>query len=110
MINLKYLLVMFDLPVTTKSEQKSANKFRTFLKTQGYSMHQYSVYIRVCNSVERKETHIRRLAAAIPARGNVECIELTAAQFENRHQYSRQNQSVTKKVHHITNTDRVLCF
>ncbi|MDP3936290.1 MAG: CRISPR-associated endonuclease Cas2 [Alphaproteobacteria bacterium] len=110
MSNMKHLLVMFDLPVTTKLERKAANKFRKFLKSQGYCMMQYSVYTRICDSVERKETHLRRLNAAVPPNGIVECIELTVAQYENRHMYSNPHPSAKKKVHYITNTDRVLCF
>ena len=43
------ILVMFDLPVKTKAERRSATQFRNFLVGDGYHMVQYSVYARICN-------------------------------------------------------------
>ena len=49
MNRLMRILVMFDLPVKTKAERRSATQFRNFLVGDGYHMVQYSVYARVCN-------------------------------------------------------------
>jgi CRISPR-associated protein Cas2 len=43
-----WLLVMFDLPVGSKSERRSATKFRNWLLDQGYEMSQFSIYVRFC--------------------------------------------------------------
>ena len=55
------MIVFFDLPVTEKSAQKAATKFRNFLINDGYLMVQYSVYSRVCNGYDAVKTHEKRL-------------------------------------------------
>ncbi|MDD9851502.1 MAG: CRISPR-associated endonuclease Cas2 [Gammaproteobacteria bacterium] len=44
------MLVLFDLPVTTKRERDKATRFRKKLLDDGYSMLQFSVYMRSCPS------------------------------------------------------------
>ena len=43
------MMVIFDLPVLTAKQRKMATRFRNFLLTDGYTMLQYSVYVRICN-------------------------------------------------------------
>ena len=43
-----WLMVIFDLPVGTKKQRHAATKFRNFLLDQGFSMSQFSVYLRFC--------------------------------------------------------------
>ena len=44
------IIVMFDLPVITDKEKKTATKFRKFLLDEGFIMMQYSVYSRICKN------------------------------------------------------------
>ena len=44
------LLVFFDLPVVKREDRKEYQVFRRFLLNDGYTMIQYSVYSRICNS------------------------------------------------------------
>ena len=44
--HIMWLFVFFDLPVTTKKEMKAASLFRKNLEKDGFSMMQFSVYIR----------------------------------------------------------------
>ena len=44
--HIMWLIVMFDLPVKLKKDQKAAAQFRKNLEKDGFVMHQYSVYKR----------------------------------------------------------------
>ncbi len=46
--HIMWLFVFFDLPVTTKIERKTAARFRKDLMKDGFTMMQFSVYIRHC--------------------------------------------------------------
>lgn len=48
--HIMWLFVFFDLPVSTKKEMKAAALFRKNLEKDGFSMMQFSVYIRHCAS------------------------------------------------------------
>lgn len=43
-----WLFVFFDLPTNTKTERRHATQFRKALEKDGFSMMQYSVYVRHC--------------------------------------------------------------
>ena len=47
-----WVLVFFDLPTETKKERKAAATFRKELMGNGFTMFQFSIYIRQCPSVE----------------------------------------------------------
>lgn len=75
------VMVFFDLPVTTKEERRLATQFRHFLLNDGYHMLQFSVYARLCNSVENAEVHYRRLARVAPGGGSIRCMVVTEKQY-----------------------------
>ena len=75
--------MFFDLPVKTKTERSIATKFRTFLLKDGYHMVQYSLYARVCNSMDSVEKHIKRLKANLPPNGSVRVLTITEKQYES---------------------------
>lgn len=76
-----YLLVFFDLPVTTKAERRDASLFRRFLQGDGYDMVQFSVYARICRGREAVETHFRRLSENLPSTGCVRLLQVTEQQY-----------------------------
>ncbi|MEE2526228.1 CRISPR-associated endonuclease Cas2 [Hyphobacterium sp. HN65] len=78
-----WLYVMFDLPVGTPGERKAATKFRKFLLDRGFEMAQFSVYLRFAESKGAAETHIRRVADALPKKGKVHIVALTDKQYGN---------------------------
>lgn len=78
-----WMIVLFDLPVTQKMHRKAATAFRNDLLDLGFSMAQYSVYMRVCASKEIFSTYARRIRAALPAEGDVQIIGITDRQYEN---------------------------
>ena len=77
-----WLLVLFDLPVSTKKQRKLASTFRKFLLKDGYFMLQFSVYARVCNGEAALEKHSKRLLAELPPEGQVRSIQITDKQYE----------------------------
>ena len=52
-----WLFVFFDLPVKTKKQRKEATTFRKYLEKDGFSMLQFSVYMRHCASKTRKSVN-----------------------------------------------------
>lgn len=81
--HIMWLLVMFDLPVTTKKERKHATVFRKNLEKEGFVMHQFSVYIRHCGSLESAQVHIKRVKTLSPDIGHISIISITDKQYSN---------------------------
>lgn len=78
-----WLFVLFDLPVTSKKDRRNATKFRNDLLKDGFTMLQFSVYIRHCASKESADVHIDRIEKAIPAKGHVNIVSITDKQYGN---------------------------
>lgn len=77
-----WLFVMFDLPVTTKSERKIATKFRNDLLDLGFEMNQFSVYLRFFSSNKQMYVCIEKIKRLIPDVGKVSLLQFTDKQFE----------------------------
>jgi CRISPR-associated protein Cas2 len=77
-----WIVTMFDLPVDTRQARKEYAQFRSFLLKDGFTMMQYSVYIRHCASHENAEVHIQRIERNVPPDGEVRVVLLTDKQFE----------------------------
>ncbi len=76
-----WVLVLFDLPTDTKKERKAASDFRKNLMSDGFTMFQFSIYIRHCASVENAQVHIKRVKSLLPQYGKVGIIMITDKQF-----------------------------
>ena len=76
-----WLFVFFDLPTTTKKERKDAAQFRKALEKDGFSMMQYSVYVRHCPSRENLNVHIARVRASMPPTGLTSLLSITDKQY-----------------------------
>lgn len=77
-----WLIVAFDLPVITKKQRKAATDFRNFLIDDGFTMMQFSVYVRFCVTFARQETHVARVKKNLPPEGSVRAIFVTRSQWE----------------------------
>jgi len=73
---------MFDLPVVESAERKAATQFRNTLLDLGFSMSQFSVYMRFCSSPAQVDTYCKRVEEALPDGGNVNIIQFTDKQYE----------------------------
>ena len=78
-----WVLVFFDLPTETKKERKTAADFRKRLLNDGFSMFQFSIYIRHCDSKENADVHTTRIKKILPASGSVGILCITDKQFGN---------------------------
>lgn len=76
-----WLFAIFDLPVLTSAQRRSAAHFRHLLLKQGFMMLQYSVYARFLASEEAAESHRRVLRRGIPSDGEVRLMAVTDHQF-----------------------------
>lgn len=77
-----WLFVFFDLPTNTKKERRDAAHFRKALEKDGFSMMQFSVYVRHCSSKENMNVHIARVKASIPPSGHTSILSITDKQYE----------------------------
>jgi len=78
-----WVLVLFDLPTETKKERKAASQFRKQLLDDGFSMFQFSIYVRHCPSSENALVHIKRVKNSLPELGQVGILCITDKQFGN---------------------------
>jgi len=76
-----WVFVFFDLPNETKKDRKNYTKFRKSLEKDGFTMFQYSIYIRHCTSRENARIHIKRTRINLPPYGHVCIFQLTDKQF-----------------------------
>ena len=78
-----WVLVFFDLPTETKKDRKASTLFRKNLIKDGFTMFQFSIYIRHCASQENAAVHIKRVKSFLPDYGQVGIMCITDKQFGN---------------------------
>ena len=76
-----WVMVFFDLPTETKKERKAAAKFRKDILSDGFTMFQFSIYLRHCPSKENADVHIKRVKSFLPESGYVGILCVTDKQF-----------------------------
>ena len=78
-----WVLVLFDLPTETKRDKKAYVDFKKNLQKDGFTMFQFSIYVRHCASSENAEVHIKRVKSFLPEHGQVGIMCITDKQFGN---------------------------
>lgn len=76
-----WVLVFFDLPTETKTERKLAAGFRKQMLKDGFTMFQFSIYMRHCPSRENAEVHMKRVKSFLPNKGHIGIMCITDKQF-----------------------------
>jgi len=76
-----WVLVFYDLPTETKKERKIAAKFRKEIMGDGFTMFQFSIYVRHCASIDNARVHIKRVQSILPEHGNIGIMCITDKQF-----------------------------
>lgn len=76
-----WVLVLYDLPTETRSMQRDARVFRKILEEDGFTLFQFSIYIRHCPSRESADVHMRRVRDHLPRYGKVAIMHITDKQF-----------------------------
>lgn len=76
-----WILVFYDLPTDTETDRKNFTRFRNQLLKDGFTMFQFSIYVRHCASKENAEVHIERVKRFLPPKGHVGILTITDRQF-----------------------------
>lgn len=92
------LLVFFDLPVKSKSERKKATQFRNYLIKDGFYMIQFSLYGRICNTIESAKLHEDRICAQVPPYGSVRSLIVTEKQYASMSILTGERKPKEKKI------------
>ncbi|MEM9421370.1 MAG: CRISPR-associated endonuclease Cas2 [Pseudomonadota bacterium] len=78
-----WIMVLFDLPTTTKEERRSYVQFRDFLLDESFVMAQYSVYLRHTTGRAQAEPIIGRIKDSVPLEGKVDILQFTDKQYSD---------------------------
>ena len=76
-----WILVHFDLPTETKKDRKNYAQFRKKIMADGFTMFQFSMYVRHSSSSENAEVHSKRVKRSLPEHGKVGILQITDKQF-----------------------------
>lgn len=98
------MILMFDMPTETADERKAYRKFRKFLLSEGFIMHQFSVYSKLLLNNTANTAMVGRLQANNPKKGTISLLTVTEKQFA-RMIYLHGERDKT-----IANTDQRLVF
>jgi CRISPR-associated protein Cas2 len=92
-----WVLVLWDLPTETALERKLASGFRKKILADGFTMFQFSIYLRHCASKENAEVHIQRVKNMLPSKGHVGILSITDKQFGNMELFYGRKPSKTQQ-------------
>ncbi len=95
-----WVLTMFDLPTDTKKARRQYTLFRKSLIKDGFTMMQYSVYVRHCASRENADVHERRVAIHLPPDGEVRLLRITDKQYEQMQVFWGKKRKPTEQPPH----------
>lgn len=98
------LILMFDMPTETAIERKKYRKFRQFLLSEGFIMHQFSVYSKILLNDTASKSMIARIKENNPHCGLITLLNVTEKQFSRMIYLSGEQDSS------IANTDERIIF
>ena len=98
------LLLMFDMPTETANDRKAYRKFRKFLLSEGFIMHQYSVYSKILLNGTASKAMVDRLQQNNPKRGLITLLTVTEKQFSRMIYLSGDRDNA------VGNTDQRIIF
>lgn len=78
-----WICAMFDLPTDTRKARRDYTRFRKNLLDDGFTMLQYSVYVRHCASRENADVHFKRVEGFLPPDGEIRILSFTEKQFQS---------------------------
>ena len=83
-----WMLVIFDLPVGTSAERRRSAGFRKMLLDEGFSMKQFSAYLRSCPNRRSAEALAERVGKRAPPEGDVSVLFFTDKQYGMTRNYA----------------------
>jgi len=92
-----WVFVLFDLPTETKKDRKIYANFRKNLIKDGFTMFQFSIYLRHCPSAENADVHIRRVKSMLPEHGKIGILRITDKQFGDMELFDCQKVALLKQ-------------
>lgn len=75
------MILMFDMPTETADERKAYRNFRKFLLSEGFIMHQFSVYSKILLNGTASKAMVARLKQNNPKKGLITLLTVTEKQF-----------------------------
>lgn len=75
------MILMFDMPTDTAEERKAYRKFQKFLLSEGFIMHQFSVYSKLLLNSSANKAMVDRLQENNPKKGSITLLTVTEKQF-----------------------------
>lgn len=76
------LIVMYDLPTTTKSSKREYIKFSRFLKSRGFIRMQYSIYVKLCMNTSTLRSEKIEVLYNVPKEGDVRLLQISESQYQ----------------------------
>lgn len=75
------MILMFDMPTETADERKAYRSFHKFLLSEGFIMHQFSVYSKILLNGTASKAMVARLKQNNPKKGLITLLTVTEKQF-----------------------------
>lgn len=97
---LMWMIVMFDLPVLTKAQRKTANDFRLSLLDLGFLRCQLSVYGKFCTSTEQIHAVTGEVHKFLPPGGQVDILSITDRQYQKIVSFQSRKNIKNEKIPH----------
>lgn len=95
-----WIIAVFDLPTQTKIQRKRYTGFRKLLQHNGFSMMQYSVYVRHSPTIQSAQAMIKKIGPNTPPQGKCAFVLITDKQYgltENFYGPAKAQQKIPKK-------------
>lgn len=77
------LILFYDLPNVESYETREYNQFRKTLLKNGYTMIQFSVYMKTINTQTKIDQEVKKITKYLPRNGNIRVISVTEKQYSN---------------------------
>jgi len=74
-------MAVFDLPTQTKAQRKRYSTFRKLLLKHGFTMMQYSVYLRNLPTIHKAQALINKIGPCTPHQGQCAFVMITDKQY-----------------------------
>lgn len=95
-----WVMATFDLPTQTILQRKRYSNFRKMLLENGFTMMQFSVYVRNMPTQHKAEALIKRIGQLTPHEGQCAFIQITDKQYgmiKNFYGHKEENEKIPKK-------------
>jgi CRISPR-associated protein Cas2 len=76
-----WVMAAFDLPTQTTMQKKRHSTFRKFLLGLGFTMMQFSVYVKNVSTYRQAESLMKQVGDNVPAEGKCACVPITDKQY-----------------------------